>query len=92
MDCNAHQGCQMVYISNQKSQFGKILGNPRMENVGIFYYHLEYITAIGYILRSFDYFVVIWYVYPVLVNCVKKNLAALTRIRKLAAYKNGLWK
>jgi hypothetical protein len=34
------------------------------ENVGIFYAHLEYITAIWYILWSFGYFVVIWFILP----------------------------
>jgi hypothetical protein len=35
-----------------------------MEDVGIFYYHLVY-------------FIVIWYIFPVLVCCAKKNLATL---------------
>jgi hypothetical protein len=33
-------------FSNQKFQFGKILDCLGMENVGIFYDHLEYIIAI----------------------------------------------
>jgi hypothetical protein len=37
-------------ISNQKYQLGKILEGFGMEEVGIFYDHLEYITAIWYIL------------------------------------------
>jgi hypothetical protein len=50
-----------------------------MENVGIFYVQVEYITAIWYILWSFGKFVVILYIFsPVLVYCVKKNLATLT--------------
>jgi hypothetical protein len=56
-----------------------------MENAGIIYGHLEYLTIIWYI-----YFVVIWYILGhlvmlwkfgifslVLVHCVKKNLATL---------------
>jgi hypothetical protein len=35
-----------------------------MENVGIFYGHLEYISAIRYILWPFGYLVVIWYISP----------------------------
>jgi hypothetical protein len=57
----------MVYISNQKSQFGKILEDPKTEKN----------TALGYILWSFGNFVVIWYICPVWVNCVEKNLAIL---------------
>jgi hypothetical protein len=37
-------------FSNQKSQFGKILDGFAMEGVGLFYGHLVYFTAIGYIL------------------------------------------
>jgi hypothetical protein len=36
----------------------------RVENVGIFYGHLEYITSIRYILWPFDNLVVIWYNVP----------------------------
>jgi hypothetical protein len=36
--------------SNQKSQFWYILERLGMENVGIVYDHLEYFTAIWYIL------------------------------------------
>jgi hypothetical protein len=43
-----------------------------MENVGIFYGHLEYFTAIRYILWSFGNVVIIWYIFfTVLVYCVK---------------------
>jgi hypothetical protein len=63
-----------------------------MENIGIFYGHLEYFTAIWYILWPFGNVVVIWYLYiyfPILVNCVKKNLATLgwtlTRFRSRAS-------
>jgi hypothetical protein len=41
-------------LSNQKSQFGKILEGLGMENVGIFYGHSEYFTAIWYILWPFE--------------------------------------
>jgi hypothetical protein len=35
-----------------------------MENAGIFYGHLEYITVIRYILWPFGNVVVIWYSFP----------------------------
>jgi hypothetical protein len=54
-------------LSYQKSQFGYILEGLGMENVGIFYDYLEYLTAIWYILWQFCtvcghlvQFVVIW--------------------------------
>jgi hypothetical protein len=34
------------FFSNQKSQIGKILEGPRLENVVIFYGHLEHFTDI----------------------------------------------
>jgi hypothetical protein len=48
-----------------------------MEKVGIFYDYLENITAIWFILWQLDSLVKIWYIPPppVLVYCVKKNLA-----------------
>jgi hypothetical protein len=58
-----------------------------MEDVGIFYRHAVFFTAIRHILWSFGifcgdlvYFVVIWYLFPVLVYCSKKNLATLQGI------------
>jgi hypothetical protein len=35
-----------------------------MEKVGIFFDHLEYITAIWYILWPFGNLVAIWYIFP----------------------------
>jgi hypothetical protein len=48
-----------------------------MEKVGIFFGHLEYIMDIWYILWLFGNLEGIWYISPVLVYCVKKNLATL---------------
>jgi hypothetical protein len=48
-----------------------------MEDVGTFYDHLVYFTTIWYVLLPFGTFMVIWYVFPVLVCCTKKNLATL---------------
>jgi hypothetical protein len=50
-----YQGCQMVVISNQKSQFGWILEGLGMENDGIFYGRLEYVFY-GHVL----YFMAPW--------------------------------
>jgi hypothetical protein len=44
-----------------------------MENLGIFYDHLVYFTAVENILWSFGIF------FPVLVFCTEKNLATLVR-------------
>jgi hypothetical protein len=40
-------------FSCPKSQFGSILEGRGVENVGIFYDHLEYLTAVWYILCPF---------------------------------------
>jgi hypothetical protein len=79
-----YQGCQMVSFQTKKSQFGKILEGLAMENLGIFYDHLVYLTAIKNILWPFGtfcghlvHFVAIWYIFPILVFCTKTNLATL---------------
>jgi hypothetical protein len=62
-------------FSNQKSQFGQIFESLILENVDIFYVHLEYFTDIWIfydLLCSFGTFFV------VLVLRTKKNLATLT--------------
>jgi hypothetical protein len=70
-------------FSNQKSQFGYIWEGLRIENAGLFYGHLEYFTLIWYIIWQFVNIVVIWHISPILVYCVKKNLATLVAsIRK----------
>jgi hypothetical protein len=52
-----------------------------MENFGIFSDNLTYIKAIWYIVFPFGKVVVILYIFPVLVNCVKKYLATLVTLR-----------
>jgi hypothetical protein len=68
----------MVYFNNKNSQFGYILEGLGMENVGIYYDHLEYFTAILYhlwpflkSLWSFGYF------FLVLECLYEQNLATL---------------
>jgi hypothetical protein len=63
-------------FSDQKSQFEDTLEDPEMENAVIF---SEYFTTIGYILWAFDHFVVIWYIFPTLVYCIKTYLATLAK-------------
>jgi hypothetical protein len=46
-----------------------------VEDVGIFYRHLVYFTAIWYTLWTFGMF------FPVLVCCTKKNLASLQQLK-----------
>jgi hypothetical protein len=60
-----------------------------IENVGIFYGHLVYFKAVWSILWPFGifydhliYFMAIWYIFPVLVCCIKKNLATLRAVLK----------
>jgi hypothetical protein len=52
-----------------------------MKNVDMLYDQLVYFTAVGSILWPFDIFMVVWYIFPVLVCCAKKNLATLTTDR-----------
>jgi hypothetical protein len=48
----------MVYLQNQKSHFWLFFEGIRMENVDIFYGHLEYFTEIWVILWTFGTFCV----------------------------------
>jgi hypothetical protein len=73
-------------FSNQKYHFGLILEGLAMEDVGIFYGHLVYITVILYILWPFGICILwpfriwaIWYTFTILVCCTKENLATLNR-------------
>jgi hypothetical protein len=76
-------------FSNPKSQFWQILEGLGMEKDGIFYGHLDNTTDVYYIFNA------IWqfsgnlvYISPVLVYCVKENLATLLtprgELKKLA--------
>jgi hypothetical protein len=49
-----------------------IVGTYILWSYGIFYGHLVYVWPFGNL-------VVIWYIFPRLVNCAKKNLATLFR-------------
>jgi hypothetical protein len=48
-----NQGCQMAYFQNKKIQFWYIFEGLETENVGTFFAHKEYITAVWYILWPF---------------------------------------
>jgi hypothetical protein len=54
----------MVCFQTKNPNLGKFYTANRMENAGIFYGHLEYFTAIWYIVWSFGNVVVIWYIFP----------------------------
>jgi hypothetical protein len=65
------KGLPYGLFSNQKSHFWQILEGLAMENLGIFYDHLVYFTAIGNILGPFGifcgnlvYFSPLWYFVP----------------------------
>jgi hypothetical protein len=72
-----NQGCQMVYFQTK---------NPNLGNfwTALDWKMLVYFIAIWNILWTFGilyghlvHFVFIWYIFPVLVSCTKKNLATL---------------
>jgi hypothetical protein len=48
-------------FSNQKYKFGFILEGLGMQNVGLFYFHLEYCTAFGILYGHLEYCTAIWY-------------------------------
>jgi hypothetical protein len=59
-------------FSNQKSQFGLILEGLKMDDAGIFYGCLVYVTAVWWILWILSSFGIF---FPVLVCCANRNLS-----------------
>jgi hypothetical protein len=59
------------FVFKPKSHFGKTFQGLGLENVDIFYGHLEYSMTIRYILCSFGTF------FPVWVSYTQKKLATL---------------
>jgi hypothetical protein len=53
---SGEQCCQMVCFQTKYPNFGKIWEGLGMENIVVFYYHLEYFTAIWYNLWPFVIF------------------------------------
>jgi hypothetical protein len=62
----------MVYVQAKNPNMGQFLRALKLEKIGTFYGHLEYITDSGAILWQFGSFS------PLLVYCVMKNLATLS--------------
>jgi hypothetical protein len=65
----------MDYFQTENPNLGTLLEGFGMENVFIFYDHLEYLMPIWYNLWQFGIFFPIWYV------GTKKNLATLMPTR-----------
>jgi hypothetical protein len=67
----SHPGLPDSFFSDQKSQFGYILEDLRIDNVDIYSGQMEYFTTLGYILWAFwyycshlVYFHPLWYIVP----------------------------
>jgi hypothetical protein len=65
----------MVYFHTKIPNLEIYFEGLGIENVGICYGHWEYFTTLCY--DRLIYFVVDWYIFPVLVCCTKRNLATL---------------
>jgi hypothetical protein len=81
---SASQGCQMAYFQTKNPDLGKFWRVWQWTMLVNCTTNLVYFVAILYILwlfvtfyGNFEYFMVIWYFFPVLVCCTKKNLATL---------------
>jgi hypothetical protein len=63
-----------------------------MESVGIFYGHLEYFTAICYVLWPFGNVVVIWHIFPPFWYIVSRKIwqpwVGLCKVRNKVLFKN----
>jgi hypothetical protein len=61
----------------EKPKFWYILQGFPIEKFDIFYGYTVNFVAICLIFSDFIYFVAVCYIFPILVNCIKKTLAAL---------------
>jgi hypothetical protein len=61
-------------------------------NVGTFYGPLEYFVSHLVYFRPFGNIVVIWYIFPILVHCIKKNMATLPGDSGVAQFNSVLIK
>jgi hypothetical protein len=71
------QGCQIVCFQTKNLNFGRFWRVLLRRDLGIFYDHLVYFTAIGNILRPFGIFCGILVFFPCFGFWTKKNLATL---------------
>jgi hypothetical protein len=58
--CVEDQGCQMLYFQTKNRNLGKFCSFA-MEEGGVFYGRLVYLTAIWYFLGHLVYFFPFWY-------------------------------
>jgi hypothetical protein len=65
----------VVYFQTKNPNLGKIWKALEWEM-------WVYLLSLWNILRPIGNFVLIWYIFPVLVYCVKKNLATLVQTKK----------
>jgi hypothetical protein len=73
------QGCQMAYFQTKNPNLGKFWSVCKLYGHLVYTYnfHFVYFMAVWLILWT------IWYIFPVLVCCTKKNLATLIASQNL---------
>jgi hypothetical protein len=71
----------MVYFQTKNPNLGQFLRALSLENVGIFYGHLEYLSDIWKFNDHLVRFVLIWYIYPNFGIMYQENLATLSTTR-----------
>jgi hypothetical protein len=84
------QGCQIVYFQTKNPNLGQFCR-------ALHWKMLTYFMAIGNILPTFvilyDHlvqFMFIWYIFPILISCSKKNLATLL-LGRMILHRGGTW-
>jgi hypothetical protein len=71
------QGCQMVYFQTKNSNLGKFCRALNWKMLIYFMVIWNILRAFGMVNYCLVHFMFIWYIFPVLVSCTKKNLASL---------------
>jgi hypothetical protein len=65
----------MVYFQTKNANLGKFWRVLQWNMFGTFYGHLVFLEPLGIFNGNFVDFMVLWFIFPVLVCCTKKNLA-----------------
>jgi hypothetical protein len=80
---SSSQGCQMVCFQTKNPNLGEFWRALDWKMLIYFMATWNILWTFGVFYDLLVHFVSIWYIFPVLVSCTKKNLATLVRLTVL---------
>jgi hypothetical protein len=78
---STYQDCQMVSFQTKNPKLGKFWRALAWKMLIYFMAIWNMLQKFGSFYDHFVHFVFIWYIFPVLISCTKKNLATLVLAR-----------